>query len=148
MHDSESVQNQRRSSTLLRWACVLPAAMLAGWLLKHTGVVFHSHLGLDRQGSGYSAFILPVLQTLPNGIAFTLAGALMAPGFRSLTATVLAALCIPVSTAIHIFAHPGPGLTNYMYTTGESLGAVIGVAGVLIGAALSDPANAKPSTHD
>ncbi|MCH2201678.1 MAG: hypothetical protein MK102_06895 [Fuerstiella sp.] len=148
MHDSEPAQNQRRGSKRLRWACVLPGALLAGWLLEHPRAIFDAQIGLDRQGSGYSAFIVPVLQSLPSGIAFAVAGTVIAPGFRPATAIVLAALCIPISTGIHIFAQPDPGLTNYMHSTGESLGALLGVAGVLIGTALSDPRNDKPSTND
>jgi hypothetical protein len=128
MDNSPPVETQRRWTDPLRWACVLPAAYLASWLFGGIIVFLLSSLGVNLRGGAYPAFLFPLLQYLPSGIAFTFVGALVAPSRRIATATVLAAMCILISLMTHIFWQSNPGLTNYMHAMGESLGAVTGVA--------------------
>lgn len=131
MDDSPPVETQRRWIEVVRWLCVLPAAYFASWLFGSAVVFLFSLVGAELRGSGYPAFLFPLLQTLPSGIAFTLVGALVAPSRQTATATLLATLFIPMSLVIHILGQSNPGLTNYMHAIGGSLGAVSGVAVVL-----------------
>ena len=132
MDDSQPLQrNERRWINALRWLCVLPAAYLASWLFGGVVVFLLSSLGIELRGSGYPAFVFPLLQTLPAGIAFTMVGAIVAPSRRTATATTLAALYILISLVIHIIGQPTLGLANYMHAMGGSLGALIGAAATL-----------------
>ena len=132
MDDSQPSQRyERRWINVLRWLCVLPAAYFASWLFGGVVVFLLSSLGIELRGSGYPAFVFPLVQTFPNGVVFTMAGALVAPGRRTATATTLAALFIPMSLVIHIIGQSSPGLTNYMHAIGGSLGALIGAAATL-----------------
>ncbi len=125
---SQAKQKPRSWNCLARWLCVLPAALLARWLFGGVLVVLLSLTGVDLRTGAYPAFVFPLLQYLPSGFAFVFIGGLAAPGKRTATATILAALCIAMSLAVHVLGQSNPGLTNSMHTTGESLGAVIGVA--------------------
>lgn len=132
MDDSQPLQrHKRRWINVLRWLCVLPAAYFASWLFGGAVVFLLSSLGIEVRGSGYPAFVFPLLQTFPAGVAFTMVGAFVAPRKRTATATTLAALFIPMSLVIHIIGQSSPGLTNYMHATGGSLGALIGAAATL-----------------
>ena len=85
-------ESERRWIELLRWIGVVPAAMFAGWLFAGSAVFLISLVGIDLRGPGYPAFLVPLLQLLPSGVASTVVGALTAPRMRLPTASILAAL--------------------------------------------------------
>jgi hypothetical protein len=114
--------------TTVRWLAVLPVAFVAGWFVSRVAFAVMTNTGLDLRGPGYPAFLFPLLQLFPNGIAFTAVGALVAPSRRMTTATTLAVLCILMSLLIHVLLPSNVGLTNHMHFLGASLGAVIGIA--------------------
>lgn len=117
---------------VLRWLSVLPAAVVASWLVRGSAPFLLSFGGaIDLRGAAYPEFLFPLLYYMPCGAAFTFVGAMTAPGNRRTTAAVLAAACIILSLMQHVLMHPNPGLTNYMDSTGESIGALLGVAAVL-----------------
>ena len=107
----------------LRWLAILPASLLASWLGRSVGGLF-----LFLRNPGYPEYLFPLMFLLPSGLAFTFVGAFVAPGYRLAIAICLTALCIIQSLCIHILMQEHPGLTNYMHTIGESLGAMLGVA--------------------
>ena len=111
---------------VLRWFAVVPAAVLAGWLAHNFGGLF-----LFLREPFYPQFLFPLAFLIPAGAGFTFVGALTAPSRRIRTAIFLAACCMFLSLQRHIFGQQNPGLTNYMHSTGESLGAAIGVAAVI-----------------
>lgn len=122
-----SSEKRNHRTTVVRWICALPAAYFAKWLCGGIGGFLLSSAGIEIRGTGYPAFLFPLLQTLPVGVAFTLVGAFVAPDGKTVTATVLTGFLILMSVTIHVFGQSNPGLTNYMHVTGESLGAIIGV---------------------
>lgn len=127
MNEAEPAGGQRRKlQEVLRWVLIVPAAVLSSWLSAGLGSVF-----IITRSPGYAEFLFPLLFLLPSGVAFTLVGGLVAPRYQVAIAICLAAWCIIQSLCVHVITQPSPGLTNYMHATGETLGAVIGVASVL-----------------
>ena len=102
MNDSKPTETKRRWIGVLRWFGMLPAAFFASWFFGGVLSFPLSLVGTDLRGSGYSDFLFPLQQLLPSGVAFTLAGALVAPRLRVATAMSLAALCVLMSVQIHI----------------------------------------------
>jgi hypothetical protein len=112
---------------LLRWIGVLPAALFglcagnvaSGMLLgiaRTVGIVQPpSEMGLNR-------FVRYGIWLFPMGLAFIIAGALMAPRFRLAAASVLAVLWILWTGTIHRWGHEA--------TLGAVVSAACGVAGV------------------
>jgi hypothetical protein len=131
MNDSKPIESKRRRIEVLRWVAVLPTACFASWVFGGAMGFLLSLLRVELRGPGYPEFLFPLQQLLPSGTAFALVGALVAPRLRLVTAAALAAFCILMSVQIHIVGQSNPGLTNYMHSTGESLGAVIGVVVVV-----------------
>ena len=131
MNHPNRTDTKRRWVGVLRWVAVLPTAYFASWVLGGVVGLLLSLIGTELRGPGYPEFLFPLQQLLPGGIAFTLVGALMAPRLRVATAMSLAALCILMSVQIHIVGQSNPGLTNYMHSAGQSLGAVVGVGAVV-----------------
>ncbi len=140
---SESQPNTRgsRGIEILRWIAIVPAAVIAGWLFAGVFGFLLSRIGIDLRGSAYPAFLFPLLQLLPSGLAFTVAGALIAPRSRVIVAIVLAIVCISLSILRHIVGQSSPGLTNYMHVSGELLGAVIGVLYLAVRSRKAEVAN-------
>lgn len=101
---------------------------MAGWFVSRFAFTVITNVGFDLRGPGFPAFLFPLLQLLPNGIAFTAVGALVAPSRRMATATTLAVLCVVMSLVIHVLLPSNVGLTNYMHFLGASLGAILGIA--------------------
>lgn len=127
VNESESTAGIARRTKLLRWLGVLPAGVIAGWFFAGSVDFLISLVGVELRNSAFPAFVFPLVQLLPSGMAFTVAGALTAPNRRTTTASILAALCILMALQIHVLGQSNPGLTNYMHSAGQSLGALIGI---------------------
>lgn len=123
-HSSVADEKKRRLFEVLRWIGVVPCASLAG---KVAGGLGYGALRIFR-GPGYPDFLYPLLQYLPGGLALTFVAGMVAPKRRLTVAFALAGLLMFYSWQIHVIAQRSPGLVNYMHATGESLGALIGVA--------------------
>lgn len=124
MGNSDDLQVQPRwTLNSLRWLSIVPAAVLGGWLGRTFGIVF-----LFLRAPVYPDFLFPLLSLLPSGLAFTLVGTLLAPRHRNVVAICLAACCVILSLFVHICSQAHPGLVNYMHSTGQSLGAMLGLA--------------------
>ena len=144
---ADSQPKPHRWTEVLRWLAVLPAAMIAWWISGGVLSFLPSLVGLDLRGTVYPTFLFPLLFYLGSGVAFTLVGGLIAPAKRIATSMTLAILCILMSVQVHIMGQSNPGLTNYMHSTGEALGAVIGV-GVLYRVRRSRQQTAKELEDD
>lgn len=104
--------------------------MLAAWVFSGVVIPFLSFVGIDLRSPVYPAFVFPILQVIPRGIAFAYIGAITAPRGRTATAVLLVVLRSVLSLQVHILGHSNTRLTNYVHFIGASLGAVLG--GVLI----------------
>ena len=94
---SESFASEPRGMTAiepLRWLAVLPVAIGAGWvggMISGLAYLLFSLGGaIDLRGAGYSDALLSLLVYVPNGVGFSLGGAMMAPRLRLTTAGTLA----------------------------------------------------------
>ena len=114
-------------TTVIRWIGLLPVAIVASWMGYSLGAVF-----LFLRDPIFPPFLFPLLLLLPSGFALTLTGGLMAPRYRAVIAGGLLIFCSIQSLLIHVLMQPNPGLVNYMNSTGEILGASLGVVAVLI----------------
>lgn len=110
---------------LLRWLCVLPAAVLADLLVD-----FLTGWSLSGATAGITAAL--VLHYLPPKAAFVIAGAKMSPGHRVRTAVVLALLGFLSSATKHVvgqhLAGNRVGLTNFLHLSAETVGLLVGMA--------------------
>lgn len=144
-HPSVADEKKRQLFELLRWIGVVPCAWLAG---KVAGGLGYGAFRIFR-GPGYPDFLYPLLQYFPGGLALAFVGGMVAPKRRLTVALTLAVLLMSYSWLIHVIGQPSPGLVNYMHATGESLGALIGVA--LVGrrvASRNEPEERTDSVSD
>ena len=116
---------------LLRWACVLPAALIAAMVVvTASGVmsmVVTSMLGtLATPAVPYA--IRFALYYLPRPAAFVIGGALVAPRCRVLTAIALTIIASSMSLVIHILGQRAVGVANYTHFAAETAGAILGAA--------------------
>jgi hypothetical protein len=120
----EAKEGKRLNAVIyvMRWLGVVPAAVLGSWLTHGLGGLF-----IFLREPYYPAFLFPLLFLLPSGAFFTFCGGMTAPQRRLPVATLLAISCILLSLQRHVLGQRGPGLTNFMHFTGESLGVAIGV---------------------
>ena len=120
------------SIELLRWVCVLPAAVLAAfvtkWIVRLVSSVIIYGWGSPAE-SDFVHWALVLLHYPTKEFAFIAGGAVMAPRARPATAIVLAAAAILASLAIHLLGQVG--FWNYTHFGLESAGAVLGVAFVI-----------------
>jgi hypothetical protein len=114
-----------RSTTILRWLAVLPAAIVAGWVAHMVfGLVSAAVAGLVGEAASY--YLRLLLYYAPKNAAFVLAGAFTSP--RPLpTAIVLAVVSIGLSLVIHILGQQRVGPTNYWHFAAEAFGALLGI---------------------
>ena len=111
-----------RTWNIVRWLCVIPVAIIAGWLGRHLGGLF----GV-LNAPYYPEFLFPLLFLMPSGFALITAGAVVAPRHRAGVAMALAVSCLTVSLTIHVVHQPRPGLVNYMHFAGEFIGTMLGI---------------------
>lgn len=123
-----------RISRWLRWAGVLPAAVLAGLVIELISGIAYSKVAPATGEVGetpFVRFLLRLLLYVPKEVGFVIAGARTAPRGRTATAIVLAALRLLVSLATHVLTQPHRGTTNFVHLAFESTGAVLGAAYVV-----------------
>jgi hypothetical protein len=123
------MQRERRLE-LLRWICVLPAAVTCGIALRYFGGVVW-RLAFQRPGAASESSIADAAQLLVYAVAaavFVLLGAFIAPRSRSTTALVLAVAYTLLSLRIHVVSQDHPGRTNYLHLAAETAGVALGIA--------------------
>jgi hypothetical protein len=122
--------DRERPIVRLRWAGVLPAAVLSSLAIE-----FVANLGfraitvaLGRPAqSALVSYLLLLLFYVPKESAFVIAGAKVAPGGRFWTAMALAAMRLLLSLATHVLTQSHRGAANYLHLALEWTGALLGV---------------------
>jgi len=130
---------RRKVGEVLRWLCVLPAAVLGRIVAQFIlGAVVQvaRYGGWDNLGDSRIAYWLGVfLYYVPPELVFVIAGAMMSPRYQKTTATGLAVLAIFLSLMTHVvgqhLAGNHVGLVNYTHFVAESAGALGGAAFIL-----------------
>lgn len=125
---------------ILRWFCVLPAAVLGAFVAQFLlGAVVHvvSSGGWGSLGDSNIAYTLRLfLFYVPHNALFVIAGAKMAPRRQLGTAIVLAILGILFSLLTHVVGQllrgGLVGTTNYAHFLAESAGALGGAGYILL----------------
>jgi hypothetical protein len=121
---------------VLRWLCVLPAAVLGDIALEFVveAAVQIARFGgwgnLVDSSSAYSLWMF--LYLVPPKSAFVIAGAKMAPRYQRATAIVLTLLGFLFSLMTHVISQQlagrRVGITNYTHLFAESAAALGGAA--------------------
>ena len=124
---------------VLRWVCVLPAAVLGAFVVQyivHAVVQIADYGGWDLRDSSLGYALRVFIYYVLRKAAFVIAGAKMAPRHQVATAIVLAVLGILSSLMIHIAGQHlvgnYVGLVNYTHFLAESAGALGGAAGIAV----------------
>jgi hypothetical protein len=125
---------------VVRWLCVLPAAMLGSFvvqLIVGAVVQIADNSGLGILGDSKIAYSLRLfLFYVPRESVFVIAGAMTAPRHQMATAIVLTVLGICLSLMTHVvgqhLAGNHVGLVNYTHFFAESAGAVGGAAYIFL----------------
>lgn len=128
------LSKQAKAIEVVRWLCVLPAALLGAMAVR---LPLGAVIRLARDGGGNalidsSAFywIATAIFHLVPEFVFVLAGASLAPRRRNGTAIVLSLVGIGLSLLTHILmqhlAGNRVGLTNYVHVGSETVGAIAG----------------------
>ncbi len=115
---------------LLRWICVLPAAVIGGIAARYLGSIA-GHLVIHGWGVESQSSIAFSIQLLAYAIAaatFALAGAFTSPRSRRITAVVLAIGETLLSLLTHVLSQRHPGTVNYLHFAAETAGAALAVA--------------------
>lgn len=118
----------------LRWAGVLPAAVLASVAIGFIAGVCYSKVAPALGEPGRTRivhYLLLVLLYVPKEVGAVIAGAKAAPQGRTATAIVLAALGILFSLATHVLSQAHRGTTNSVHLALESTGAILGAVYVV-----------------
>jgi hypothetical protein len=136
MEPSNEQARRWKLSEVLRWVCILPAAVIAGIVTQFIigGVVQIASYGRwDNVGDSSIAYWFMVfLNYVPRRFAFVFVGATMSPRYQRTIAVGLAVLGIFLSLTIHVvgqhIAGNRVGLINYIHLIAESAGALGGTA--------------------
>ena len=140
MRPFSELTGRGRHIEVLRWVCVLPAAVLGGMVVQFLvwAVVQIASLGAwSSLGDSNFAYGLKVfLYYVPWEVAFVVAGAKMAPRHPMATATVLTILGLFLSLMKHVvvqhLAGNRVGIVNYTHFFAESMGVLGGAAYILL----------------
>jgi VanZ family protein len=126
---------------VLRWLCVLPAAVLghvAAQFVVDAVLQVARYAGWDIfGGSSIANSLIRLMWHLPPNAAFVIAGAKMAPRHQKTTAIVLTLIGLVFSLMNHVisqhyFAGRRLGFNNYMDLCAESAGALGGAAYIML----------------
>jgi hypothetical protein len=110
----------------LRWACVLPAAIVSGRVASYAiGAIGISLRAASPLASNY--WWRFGIEHFIRNAAFVFAGAKVAPRYQTTTALVLAAVKTGLALKLHILVNGRIGFTNYAHFTAEMLGAACGI---------------------
>src|SRR5438105_1250612 len=113
---------------LLRWICVLPAAIVVGTAAKYVlGLLAMALRTASLSAFGTWGRWLFGIGHVPMGAAVVFAAAMVAPRYHVTTALVLATGKIGLALTAHILRPTTVGFVNYAHFAAESLGAVCGV---------------------
>lgn len=115
---------------LLRWICVLPAAVIGGFAAQYLGSIV-GRFAIDSWGAVSESHIAFSIQLLVYAIAagaFVLAGAFTAPRNRRIAALVLAIAGTLLSLLKHVLSQSNPGTVNYLHLAAETAGAALTAA--------------------
>lgn len=140
---SESPHRSKRSE-ILRWLCVLPAAILAQLAVRYAVGVVAQSAGwrTDNDLSPSSLVLLFLAYALP-AVAFVIAGAKTAPRYVMATSIGLALLGLLLSLMTHLvgqhLAGNRVGIVNYMHFFAESAGFLAGATVLALGTRKNRP---------
>lgn len=126
------MQNRTRGEWL-RWSCVLPAAVIGGFVIRYVcGLVARVVVsGLNPSSESNITLLAQLLVYAATAAAFVLAGAFTAPRGRRTTAVILAAVSALLSLLTHVLSQRQPGMVNYLHLAAEISGAAL-AAGYLL----------------
>jgi hypothetical protein len=122
--------------SVLRWIAVLPGAVIGSLAAKVVGGI----LGLlitalislggtvDPHSVYYYEYLVLLFVHFPRGLGFVLAGAVIAPRFRLITAVLLGLFWTCQSLMIHVLGQQNPGYNNYTHFAAETLRTACGIA--------------------
>jgi hypothetical protein len=131
MNPTSSPVKLEKAIGWLQWVGVLPAAVL-GSSVAQLIAGMAGRLAVAAGGRpADSAFVYDLLLRLlhlPQGTAFVVAGAKMAPRGRLVTAIVLAVVWVVMALIIHIMGPAHPGVHNSIDFAVESAGSALGLA--------------------
>ena len=117
---------------IIRWLLFVPASILASKLFAGLGPFLFSLGGLiDLQDPSYPEFLFPFTYLLFSGLAFSVVGAMVTPQHRVWAACGLSLFCIAASWYTHVLTQD-PTSHHYMISIGETVGAMLGVATVVL----------------
>jgi hypothetical protein len=125
---------------VLRWLCVLPAALLAHSALElvvDAAVQIARFGGWGIFGDSHIAYLVRLfLFYVSPKAAFVIAGAKTAPRYQTATAIVLTVLGFLFSLLTHVISqqHAGRrvGITNYTHLLAESAGLLVAAAYIVL----------------
>jgi len=140
MKPISELTGRRRLIEVIRWLCVLPAAVLgdiAAEFVVETVAQIATYGGWGTLGDSSIAYSLRLLlfYVLPKS-AFVMAGAKMAPRYQRATAVVLTFLGLLFSLMTHVIVQhldgKRVGIVNYTHVLAESAGMLGGAAYILL----------------
>ena len=118
---------------LLRWICVLPAAVMGGIAARYLGSIVGRFAIYGSGSESNFAFSIQLLAYAIAAAAFVLAGAFTAPRNRRTTALVLAIAATLLSLLSHVLSQRHPGTVNYLHVAAETAGAALAIAYLFYG---------------
>jgi hypothetical protein len=128
-------QGWERTTRWLRWAGILPAAVLAGFSIEAVArIVFRAIAAAS--GEPAQTILVSCLRLfllyVPKETGFVVVGATVAPRGKCTTAVLLAALRLLLSLATHLLTQTRWGSANYWHLALESTGALLGAGHVAL----------------
>lgn len=130
MNSCTDLTRRSKSIETLRWIGVFPAACLGSFAVRQfIGIIGRTitSVGASSPSGDVGYNLLLVLFYAPKEVAFVIAGTVMAPRRRLITAVVLSVIGILLSLVIHILGQANPGTLNYTHFAAESAGIVLGL---------------------
>ena len=125
---------------ILRWLCVLPAALLGGLVVQFTlraVLQITRSAGLGVQGDSTIGYAITLIfgYVLPKS-AFVIAGAKTAPRHQTATSIALAVVGVALSLMTHVvgqhLAGNRVGSVHFIHAVSESAGLLVGAAFILV----------------
>jgi hypothetical protein len=122
---SQELPGRERTIRWLRWAGILPAAVLASVVIQfiaETGFSITASAPGEPAQSTFVSYLLLLLFYVPKEAGFVVAGAKVAPRGRLTKAIVLAAIRLLFSLATHVLTQAHRRAANYLHLALESTG--------------------------
>lgn len=120
---------REKTVELLRWICVVPAAVIGGFAARYLGSIVgrFAIYGWGPVSESNIGFSILLFVYAISSAAFVLAGAFTAPRNRRIAALVLAIAGTLLSLLTHVLSQPHPGMVNYLHLAAETAGAALSV---------------------